>query len=76
MIHTRKVRLMLASAALLTLAGPAMALDGADMMQKLNAATSPNGTSVTYDKAEADGDVVTVTGMKLQVVAKPARPST
>jgi hypothetical protein len=71
MIHTRKVRLMLASAALLTLAGPAMALDGADMMQKLNAATSPNGTSVTYDKAEADGDVVTVTGMKLQVVAKP-----
>ncbi len=30
-----------------------MALDGADMMQKLNAATSPNGTSVTYDKAEA-----------------------
>lgn len=71
MIHTRKVRLMLASAALLTLAGPAMALDGADMMQKLNAAMSPNGTSMTYDKAEVDGDVVTVTGMKLLAAAKP-----
>ncbi|PST25503.1 hypothetical protein C7U60_06370 [Mesorhizobium plurifarium] len=73
MVHTRKVRLMLASAALLILAGPAMALDGADMMKKLDAATSANGTSVTYDKAEADGDVVTVTGMKLRVTAKPGR---
>ncbi|ABR59662.1 hypothetical protein GOC91_21105 [Sinorhizobium medicae] len=73
MIHTRKVRLMLASVALFSLAGPAMALDGADMMKKLNAATTPNGSSVSYDTAEADGDVVTVTGMKLQVAAEPGK---
>ncbi|OAP48089.1 hypothetical protein [Sinorhizobium americanum] len=71
MMHTRKIRLMMASAALLTLASPAFALDGADMMKKLSAALEVNGTSLAFDKAEADGDDVTASGVKLQVVAQP-----
>lgn len=71
MMHTRKIRLMMASATLLTLTGPAFALDGADLMKKLDAATNANGTSITYDKAEVDGDKVTVTGVKLKVASQP-----
>ncbi len=71
MMHTRKIRLMMASAALLTLAGPAFALDGADLMKKLDAATNANGTSFTYDKAEVDGDKVTVSGVQLKVASQP-----
>ncbi|NRP71047.1 hypothetical protein ILFOPFJJ_01930 [Ensifer psoraleae] len=71
MTHTRKIRLMMASAAFLTLAGPAFALDGADMMKKLDAALSTNGSSILFDKADVNGDVVTVTGVKLQTAANP-----
>ncbi|WP_018239318.1 hypothetical protein [Ensifer sp. BR816] len=71
MMHKRKTRLMMASAALFTLASPAFALDGADVIKKLSAALEVNGTSIAFDKAEADGDVVTVTGVKLQVAATP-----
>ncbi|WEX87525.1 hypothetical protein PZN02_003928 [Sinorhizobium garamanticum] len=71
MMHTRNIRLMMASAALLTLAGPAFALDGADMMKKLDAALSANGSSIRFDKADVNGDVVTVTGVKLQMAANP-----
>ncbi|THK39836.1 hypothetical protein EHS39_01335 [Ensifer sp. MPMI2T] len=71
MTHTRKIRLMMASAALLTLAGPVFALDGADMMKKLDAALSANGSSIRFDKADVNGDVVTVTGVKLQTAANP-----
>ena len=71
MMHTRKIRLMLAGASLFTLAGPAFALDGADMMNKLSAAVAANGTSVTFENADVDGDVVTVTGVKLQVATSP-----
>ncbi|WFU48618.1 hypothetical protein [Sinorhizobium terangae] len=71
MTHTRKIRLMMASAALLILTGPAFALDGADMMKKLDAALSANGSSIRFDKADVNGDVVTVTGVKLQTAANP-----
>lgn len=75
MMHTRKIRLMMASAALLTLASPAFALDGADLMKKLDAATNANGTSLTYDKAEVDGDKVTVTGVQLKFASQPGEPT-
>lgn len=71
MMHTRKIRLMMAGAAFLTLAGPAFALDGADMVKKLSKALELNGSSLVFDKAEVDGDAVTVTGAKLQVATKP-----
>ncbi|QND17261.1 hypothetical protein HB775_26485 (plasmid) [Rhizobium leguminosarum bv. trifolii] len=65
MKHIRNLHLMMASTAFLTLTGPALALDGADMMKKLNAATSAGGTVITFEKAEADGDTVTATGVQV-----------
>ncbi|RFB84239.1 hypothetical protein B5K08_28505 [Rhizobium leguminosarum bv. trifolii] len=61
----RNLRLMMASTAFLALAGPSFALDGADMMKKLNAATSAGGTVITFEKADADGDTVTATGVQV-----------
>ncbi|MGO6817230.1 hypothetical protein [Rhizobium leguminosarum] len=65
MKHMRNLHLMMASTAFLTLASPALALDGTDMMKKLNAATSAGGTVITFEKAEADGDTVTATGVQV-----------
>ncbi|EJC83585.1 hypothetical protein Rleg4DRAFT_6667 [Rhizobium leguminosarum bv. trifolii WSM2297] len=65
MKHMRNLRLMLASTAFLALAGPSFALDGADMMKKLNAATSAGGTVITFEKADVDGDTVTATGVQV-----------
>ncbi|MGR9452915.1 hypothetical protein [Rhizobium leguminosarum] len=65
MKHMRNLHLMMASTAFLTLAGPAFALDGTDMMKKLNAATSAGGTVITFEKADADGDTVTATGVQV-----------
>ncbi|MCV9945560.1 hypothetical protein [Rhizobium sp. BT-175] len=65
MKHMRKLHLTMASTAFLTLAGPALALDGADMMKKLNAATSAGGTVITFERAEADGDTITATGVQV-----------
>ncbi|AHG48085.1 membrane protein (plasmid) [Rhizobium leguminosarum bv. trifolii CB782] len=62
---TRNHRLMMASTAFLALAGPSFALDGADMMKKLNAATSAGGTVITFEKADVDGDTVTATGVQV-----------
>jgi len=72
MMHARKIRvMMMASAAFLTLAGQAFALDGADMMKKLSAALELNGSSLAFDKADVDGDTVTATGVKVQVATQP-----
>ncbi|MBY4590229.1 MULTISPECIES: hypothetical protein [Rhizobium] len=65
MKHMRNLRLMMASTAFLALAGPSFALDGADMMKKLNAATSAGGTVITFEKADVDGDTVTATGVQV-----------
>ncbi|MBX5088020.1 hypothetical protein [Rhizobium lentis] len=61
----RNLPLMMASTAFLTLAGPASALDGTDMMKKLSAATGAGGTVITFEKAEVDGDTVTATGVQV-----------
>ncbi|MDF0662281.1 hypothetical protein PYR67_23485 [Rhizobium sp. BC49] len=65
MKHMRNLRLMMASTAFLALAGPSFALDGADMMKKLNAATSAGGTVITFEKADVDGDTITATGVQV-----------
>jgi len=65
MKHMRDLRLMMANTAFLALAGPSFALDGADMMKKLNAATSAGGTVITFEKADVDGDTVTATGVQV-----------
>ncbi|WEZ83851.1 hypothetical protein P6U16_03520 [Rhizobium sp. 32-5/1] len=71
MMHMRNFRLMLASAAFISLTGPAFALDGAALMTKLNAAYAVSGATITYDGVEVDGDTVTVKGATLKVTAKP-----
>ncbi|MBB3647554.1 hypothetical protein FHX14_003769 [Rhizobium sp. BK619] len=71
MKHMRNLRLMMASTAFLALAGPSFALDGADMMKKLNAATSAGGTVITFEKAEVDGDTVTATGIQVGSASLP-----
>jgi hypothetical protein len=71
MMHTRNLRLMLASAAFVSLTGPAFALDGAALMTKLNAAYAISGATITYDGVEVDGDTVTVKGAAVKVTAKP-----
>ena len=67
----RNLRLMMASTAFLALAGPSFALDGADMMKKLNAATSAGGTVITFEKADVDGDTVTATGVQVGSASLP-----
>ncbi|OWV82117.1 hypothetical protein ATY77_02420 [Rhizobium sp. R634] len=71
MKHIRNLQLMTASAAFLTLAGPAFALDGEDMMKKFNAATSAGGTVITFEKAEVDGDTVKASGVKVGFASLP-----
>ncbi|MBB5662424.1 hypothetical protein GGE68_000591 [Rhizobium leguminosarum] len=71
MKHMRNLRLMMASTAFLALAGPSFALDGADMMKKLNAATSAGGTVITFEKADVDGDTVTATGVQVGSASLP-----
>ncbi|OWV72951.1 hypothetical protein ATY76_07740 [Rhizobium sp. R339] len=71
MKHIRNLHLMTVSAAFLTLAGPALALDGEDMMKKFNAATSAGGTVITFEKAEVDGDTVKASGVKVGFASLP-----
>ncbi|MBD8553018.1 hypothetical protein IFT84_00610 [Rhizobium sp. CFBP 8762] len=73
-MFTRNVRLMLASAAFVSMAAPAFALDGADVIGKLNAAYAGNGAKVEYDAVNVDGDTVTVTGAKIVTAVKAGAP--
>ena len=56
MIHTRFVAAMLAGAASVALAGPAFAVDGADLVNKLNAANAVSGVTIGYASIEDNGD--------------------
>lgn len=71
MMPTRNLRLMLASAAFIGLSGPAFALDGADLVTKLNAAYALNGANVSYEKVAVDGTTVTLSGVSVKSTAAP-----
>ncbi|WP_426231790.1 hypothetical protein [Pararhizobium sp. DWP3-4] len=73
MMPTRNLRLMLASAAFIGLSGPAFALDGADLVTKLNAAYALNGATVAYEKVAVDGTTVTLTGVSVKSTAAPGK---
>ncbi|MCF3642298.1 hypothetical protein LXM94_20210 [Rhizobium sp. TRM95111] len=68
MIHTRFHSAMLAGAAFVALAGPALALDGADLVNKLNAANVTSGVTIGYANIAVDGTTLTLQG----VTVKPA----
>ncbi len=71
MLPNRNLRLMLASAAFIGLSGPAFALDGADLVTKLNAAYALNGATIAYDGVAVDGTTVTLTGVSVKSNAAP-----
>jgi hypothetical protein len=71
MMPTRNLRLMLASAAFIGLSGPAFALDGADLVTKLNAAYTANGMTIAYEGAEVDGTTITLSGVSVKSMAAP-----
>ncbi|OLP59964.1 hypothetical protein BJF93_10255 [Xaviernesmea oryzae] len=62
---------LLAGVALIALSGPAFALDGTDMVRKLNAAYSPSGGSIGYQSIAVDGDTVTLKGASLNPLNEP-----
>lgn len=60
MTFYRTTRLMLSGAAFLSLAGSAFALDGQDLLKKLNAAYSAQGGTVTADGVDVNDTTVTL----------------
>ena len=73
MTFYRTTRLMLSSAAILSFAGSAFALDGQDLLKKINAAYSQQGGTVTADSVDIDGTTVTLknTSFKLSRASAP-----
>jgi hypothetical protein len=63
----RSTRLLLASAALTAFTGPAFALDGQDLLKKINAAFATGGSNITAENVEVDGSNVVFKGLKLGV---------
>jgi hypothetical protein len=63
----RSTRLLLASAALTAFTGPAFALDGQDLLNKINASFASGGTTITADTIEVSGSDVLLKGVKFGV---------
>ena len=59
----RSIGLMLASTAFVSIASAAFALDGNDIVAKLNALSSKNGVVIAAASATVDGDNVTLSGV-------------
>lgn len=77
MNRTPYLRSLFAGAALALAAGPAFALDGADLMAKLNAAYATSGVSIGYAGIAVDGSTVTLQGAELKPGSqKPAKIGT
>lgn len=77
MIRTPHLRSLLAGAALAFAASPALALDGADLMAKLNATYAAGGISIGYSNLSVDGSTVTLDGAELKAGSQtPAKIGT
>jgi hypothetical protein len=68
-VSTRHI--LLTSAALLTLSAPAFALDGADLLKKLNAAYATQGGEILAASVDVDGKTVTMKGVTVGLAAQP-----
>jgi hypothetical protein len=71
-MRTSHFRTLLAGAALATLASPAFALDGADLLAKLNATYATSGVTVTSSNVAVDGSTVTLEGAELKATGSEA----
>lgn len=72
MMRTSHFRTLLAGAALATVASPAFALDGADLLAKLNATYATSGVTVTSSNVAVDGSTVTLEGAELKATGSEA----
>ena len=68
----RSTRILLASAALCAFTGPALALDGQDLLKKINASFASGGTTITADNIEVSGTDVVLKGVKFGVEGQAA----
>ncbi len=62
---------LLASTAFLAMSSSAFALDGNDVLAKLNAVLATGGSSLKADSVVTDGDTVTLTGTKMMAQGLP-----
>ncbi|MCZ4430748.1 hypothetical protein O3S81_13670 [Agrobacterium sp. SOY23] len=68
---TRQV--LFASAALLTLSAPAFALDGGDVLKKINAAYAAQGGEIAAGSVAVNGSTVTLNSVTFNAAADPAK---
>jgi hypothetical protein len=68
---TRQV--LFASAALLTLSAPAFALDGGDVLKKINAAYATQGGEIAAGSVAVNGSTVTLSDVTFNAAADPAK---
>jgi hypothetical protein len=73
MMHFGNTRLLLAGAALLTLSGQAFALDGNDVLAKINATYAAQGVKMVATSVKTEGKRVTLLGAKIQPPAEPEK---
>jgi hypothetical protein len=66
MTFYRTTRLMLSSAAFLSLASSAFALDGVDLLKKINAASTMQGNTLAADGVDVAGTTVTLKGATMK----------
>jgi hypothetical protein len=71
MMHFGNTRLLLAGAALLTLSGQAFAIDGNDVLAKINATYTAQGVKLVAGSVKTEGKIVTLLGAKIQSPSEP-----
>ncbi|NKN38061.1 hypothetical protein HFC70_17040 [Agrobacterium sp. a22-2] len=74
MTYFSTTRLFLAGAALVMLPGPVWALDGQDLLAKINAAYAAGSGKISASAVEVDGDDVLLKGVTLTVNTPDAKP--
>lgn len=72
MMRTSHFRTLLAGAALASLASPAFALDGADLLAKLNATYATSGVTISSSNVAVDGSTVTMESAELKATGSEA----
>ncbi|ANK85169.1 MULTISPECIES: hypothetical protein [Rhizobium] len=70
----RTMRLMLSSAAFFSLAGSAFALDGTDLLNKINAAYAAQGGTIAAENIDIDGTTVTLKNVTLKPTGGESLP--
>ncbi|OWO93083.1 hypothetical protein B5E41_19940 [Rhizobium esperanzae] len=70
----RTTRLMLSSAAFFSLAGSAFALDGTDLLNKINAAYAAQGGTIAAENIDIDGTTVTLKNVTLKPTGGESLP--